>query len=572
MNRTRVIWPVLSVCVLAFLMFSLGSTRSGAESPTPQHGVGFSLPAERNPAPLMAGDPVQSFSQAETPNLATTAPLADCRFGAATAYNSTQVSWLAPLGAGWYLDFASHTPSSLTNAEYVQVIRLHQNMDENCSYVPGYVTSPSLTEAGLGSVVAAHRGALWIIGNEPDRGPNPEHIGQKDSNGRCYRGQDDTMPEVYAQIYHDAYAFIKSHDPTARVANAGLVEVTPGRLQYLDKVWQAYLDKYKRPMPVDVWNIHLYVLPEARFDGQPNGIANVALSTDPALAKRESDGSAQLCSRDDIYCYAEHDDMKVFAEQIVAMRTWMAQPQHGQQNKPLILSEYSLLYPFQDYDDPVNPTTCWLQDEYGKCFTEARVQTFMTESLNYLDSASDPALGYPADGNRLVQRWLWFGVNFQSPGYVSDLLDDSETALTPLGELYQSSVANRTPYVNLRPDPVPPLSAYAPTGVTTASIAVSVYNIGTAPTADSFTVTFYSDSARKQPIGSAVVDPGLPGCEGRRVTATISWPNLSLGSHQFWAWIDSGESVAESNDDDNFVTGNVTIYPYRLHLPLVFAY
>jgi hypothetical protein len=570
MNRTRVTWPVLSVCVLTFLVFFLGSTRSRAESPAPQHGGSFSLPADRNPAPLLGEDPVQSSSQAEAQVLATAATQPNCRFGAATAYNSTQMSWLAPLGAEWYLDFGSHTPSSLTNAEYVQVIRLRQKMDADCNYVPGYVTSPSLTEAGLGSVVAAHRGALWIIGNEPDRGPNPEQVGGKDSYGHCYRGQDDTMPEVYAQVYHDAYAFIKSHDPTARVANAGLVEVTPGRLQYLDKVWQTYLAKYKRPMPVDVWNIHLYVLPEANFDGQPNGIANVALSTDPALAKRGSDASWQVCSRDDIYCYAEADDMRVFSEQVVAMRTWMAQK--GQQNKPLILSEYSLLYPFQDYDDPVNPTTCWLQDEYGKCFTEARVETFMTETFKFMDSAADPTLGYPADGNRLVQRWLWFGVNFQSPGYVSDLLNDSETALTPLGELYQSSVASRTSYVNLRPDPVPSLSAYAPAGVATASIAISVYNIGTAPTADSFTVTFYSDSARTKPIGSVVVDPGLPGCEARRVTATIAWPNLTVGSHQFWVWVDSGKSVAESDDDDNSVSGYVTVYPLRLNLPLVLSY
>jgi len=258
----------------------------------------------------------------------------------------------------------------------------------------------------------------------------------------------------------------------------------------------------------------------------------------------------------------------VFTEQVVAMRTWMQE--HGQQNKPLILSEYSLLYAYV-----IDPDGCYLQDEYDFCFTPDRVRNFMTRSFNYLDSASDPALGYPADGNRLVQRWLWFWMFSPDPlfpGYVSNLLTDSQTALTTVGELFQSSVADpvRHPsYVNLRPDPVPPLSAIASSGVATANITVSVFNIGTAPTASPFTVTFYSDSGDF--IGSAVVAPGLPGCEGRRVTATVSWPDLPVGSHQFSAWVDSGKSVVESNEDDNVVSGYVTICPCNARLPLVLS-
>jgi len=555
-SRMRVTRPILSVCVLAFLAFSLGSTTSRAEPPPPQRRVDFSLPADRSPAPWGGEAPIQDLPQVETQTLiAGAAPPPNGRFGAATNANSTQATWLAPLGAGWYLNFTARPPSSLTAAEFVQVIRLRQNK-VNCDYVEGYTTSPSLTKTGVGSVIASNRGALWIIGNEPDRGPNPD---------QCWlRGQDDTMPEVYAQIYHDAYAFIKANDPTARVANAGLVEVTPNRLQYLERVWQAYLNRYGTPMPVDVWNIHLYILPETTPDGLPNGTANIALGTDPALGKRDSGGDPAKCADPNVYCYAEADDMGVFAEQVVAMRTWMKQ--HGQQNKALILTEYSILYPYEI--DPGPPQNCFLQDEYGQCFTPDRIRSFMTRSFDYLDSASDPALGYPADGNRLVQRWLWFGVNFQGAGSVSNLVTDSQTALTPLGELFQSSVASRPTYVNLRPDPVPPLSAYAPSGVATASLAVSVYNIGTAPTASSFTVTFYSDGALTKPFGSAVIPPGLPGLEERRAIATVSWPGLLVGSHPFWARVDSGEAVAESDEKDNVAAGVVTVLSKRLYLPI----
>ncbi len=185
------------------------------------------------------------------------------------------------------------------------------------------------------------------------------------------------------------YSYIKRVDPTARVANAGLVEVTPGRLQYLDIVWNTFRALYGVDMPVDVWNMHLYVLPEARSNGQPNGVANIAVGTDPTLAVRESGGIASLCQAANVYCWAEHDSMSAFAGQVVAMRQWMKA--HGQQQKPLIISEYSLLYPYE-----LDAGGCYLQDEYGKCFTPDRVVKFLNASMSYLETTADPALGYAA--------------------------------------------------------------------------------------------------------------------------------------------------------------------------------
>ena len=262
-------------------------------------------------------------------------------------------------------------------------------------------------------------------------------------------------PDIYALAYHDIYAFIKQRDPSARVAPSGLVEVTPGRLQYLDKMWTAYQQRFGTTMPVDVWNMHLYILPETNTKGVANDIASVAIGTDPSLGIRESDDDPRRCADPKVYCWAEHDSMAVFQEQVVAMRTWMKQ--HGEQNKPLILSEYSQLYPFMDVKgDTANPTSCYLQDENGKCWTEDRVAQFMTKSLDYLESAKDPALGFPADENRLIQRWIWFSMftSNQQIGYVSNLTNPENTALTYLGRLYQTQIASRSTYVNLAPEPV----------------------------------------------------------------------------------------------------------------------
>ncbi len=192
--------------------------------------------------------------------------------------------------------------------------------------------------------------------------------------------------------------------------------MTPGRLQYLDKVWQAYQTRYGQTMPVDIWNMHLYILPEANKDGVSNGIASIALGTDPALAIRESGGNPNLCSDPLVYCYAEHDDLAIFAQQVVAMRTWMKQ--HGQQDKPLIISEYSILYPYD-----IVPGGCYVRDEYGNCFTPQRVSTFMTTDLQLPGdrrrSGVGLSTGWQPPGATLdvvFRQLLWSRSGQQPPG------------------------------------------------------------------------------------------------------------------------------------------------------------
>ena len=69
---------------------------------------------------------------------------------------------------------------------------------------------------------------------------------------------------MYAWAYHDLYMAIKGWDPTARVSAGGIIQATPLRLQYMDRVWDEYQSRYGERMPVDVWNIHAFVLREGR--------------------------------------------------------------------------------------------------------------------------------------------------------------------------------------------------------------------------------------------------------------------------------------------------------------------
>lgn len=482
--------------------------------------------------------------------------LANCRYGV-TPGTGSDPTWVSPLGAGWYLNFhVNSLPPLANNAEHVQVIRLKQNKTANGTYLPSYTVTPALGSNSLNSIIASKPGSLWIIGNEVDRGPNP---------GDTASIQDDIFAPIYAQAYHDIYHYLKQRDPTARVANSALVQVTPGRLQYLDQMWQAYLDRYGVPMPVDVWNMHIYILPETNTSGQPNSIASVALGTDPALGKRESGGNAAQCALDSVYCFAEHDDMTVFAQQATAMRQWMKD--HGQQHKPLILSEYSLLYPYE-----IDGNSCFLQDEFGNCFTPQRVKTFLTNSFTYLENTKNPNLGYPADDNRLVQQWLWFSINSDPLGKVSNLTNDSASALNELGLTYQSHVQQIAPAKNLMLRQVHPAVAFTNGGgMATATLAVTILNNGNTQVVEPFTVTFYADAARTMPIGSALVAGGLRGCATSMVTAEVSWENLTPGKHTFWVLADSEDVVLESPSGitDNFGYGVVLVDPYQLGLPII---
>lgn len=506
-------------------------------------------------AQAVPGNPSQPVTAGTaTAGTVTAAPEAlgpSCRYGAAVL-GSNQFKWMDPLSAGWFITFG---PSGDSDAkpEFVPVVRIRQNK-QGCQYLSTFTVDPPLTAEGLGNAVQTRPGRLWIVGNEPDRGPNPES---------CTQGaQDDTYPDVYARAYHDIYTFIKKVDPTARVANAGLVQVTPGRLQYLDKVWDAYKNRYGVTWPVDVWNMHLYVLPEVDSSGKPNGIAGVALGTDPALGIRESGNDKNRCADANVYCWAEHDDIAEFTKQVVAMRTWMKNK--GEQQKPLMLSEYSILYPYV-ID---SPGSCFLSDEYGNCFTPERVRDFLNKSMSYLETAADPNLGYARDGNRLVQRWLWFSINNTGVGQASNLTNAAQTALSLPGQAYASRASQAARYINLFPATTAAVALPASGGASTAILRAEIRNVGANETTGKTTVTFYADAALTQPIGSVVVVNQLRGCEANGVPVSIQWPGRTPGKWDYWVVVDATNLWPESNENDNVLKGSVFVGSQWMFLPV----
>jgi hypothetical protein len=72
-------------------------------------------------------------------------------------------------------------------------------------------------------------------------------------------------------------------------------------------------------------------------------------------------------------------------------------------------------------------------------FTPARVARLLTASKTYFVTATDPPLRLPQDGNRLVQRWVWFST--YAPDYPAGNLSDALGAPTPIMAAYAAFLA-----------------------------------------------------------------------------------------------------------------------------------
>lgn len=531
-------------------------------------------PVQQSDSPLAADDVLSATN---------------CRYGVGyVPALPTSLEWIPTLDAGWYVNFSAWG-GSVRSASFAPVIRVRQEIvngtrTDNYSVIPAMsYTAPNsqgVMQDALGRMVSRNPGHYWLIGNEVDVNNSV---------------QDNTMPQVYARAYHDIYHYIKTIDPTAKVAIAGLSMMTPGRLQYLTIVWDTYRSLYGETMPVDIWNMHLYILEERNLaDPNEYGDGKIALGTDPQLAKLTSEGFADRCPapgvpdipandpRHDVYCRSEHDSVRIFRDQVVAMRQWMKE--RGQQNKPLIISEFGLLYPYVLDDNG----EYFLKDEHGQVFDPTRVTKYLQDTINYLETAKDPNLGYPADENRLVQQWLWYSIvtSPDASGGSSNLINwqtfqsaapGDPSVLTPMGQAFLQRANASSNWTNLVGGVAQNVVTVTRPGSNGAAmLTASFRNSGTLSVIAPVKVTFYADQALTQVIGSTVYDPStrgaVTGCTwGDRNSehASVMWNNLPPGTYSYWARIDSDGTIPETLETDNVTRrGTVTVRPYGTFVPL----
>lgn len=331
---------------------------------------------------------------------------------------------VATLGAGWYLDWrVRERPERPADMSYVQVVRVHQKLACGqryhsdravCPYAEplDYVFDPG--QAAIEAAARANPGSIWFIGNEMDRidwayciewnGSHCDVVG--------YNGQDEILPESYAVAYHELYAIIKAADPTAQLGIGGVIQPTPLRLEYLSAIWDQYQTLYTDTMPVDVWNVHNFIIQEVAHSWG----ADIPPGIDATQGEYVDDPGT-------------HVDMTIFKAQIVAFREWMKA--RGQQQKPLIVSEYGVLF----HNGLINPA--WGGND------PTHVQNFMIDTFDYFANTADCTLGYLADGCRLVQRWNWYSLDdtWGSFNPHSRLFDPDSGEITETGLRFQEYLA-----------------------------------------------------------------------------------------------------------------------------------
>jgi len=469
----------------------------------------FTLAAEPSPA-LPAG-----AALAET----TAPPL--CRFGV-NAPSSVAPYDVGPLRVGWYLTYgATASPARPGGIEYQPLITIQQTGPDS------YTSSPSGTQ--LDAVIAANPGAVWYIGNEPDR--------------RVY--QNDAEPGVYARAYHDLYTHIKSLDPTARIFAGSIVQPTPLRLKYLDLILDAYSSLYQESMPVDGWSIHNFILNEASCDYFPASQCWGA-EIPPGLDDKEG-------LRVDVQ---DNDNFTLFVQQIERFRQWMVDRGYG--GLPVYLSEYGVLMP-ANYG--FNPD-----------FTPARVNSFMDKTFDYLLNTTDPVRGDPNDGGRLIQRFSWFSTD--DTQFNGRLFEPDTKQRTAIGDNYAAYTAPIAAQADFYParivsDPPGPISPVEPV---TLTLKTTIANSGNTLAAYDVTVQFYDGdpNAGGQQIG-ADQTVAVAGC-GDNATAEVSWANVLPGVHRVWVRVtptDANAPEAAADKANNTASSTILIATDGLYMPTI---
>ena len=453
---------------------------------------------------------------------------ANCRFGVGGNVNGYDV---AALNVGWHMDWSAQiSPTHPNGADYLQMVRLKPEL-------AGYSFTPPT--GTLQIIAAANPGAIWLIGNEPD---SP--------------WQDKLWPEEYARAYHHLHNLIKQTDPSARIGVGGIVQPTPLRFQYLDRFLAAYQQFYGQRPPADLWNIHSYILREIDAsdpDAYPNGAQYAVWGAyiPPGIT----------ATRGVLYTYSDMFSTAIFQQRLLGFRTWLRD--RGYRDTPLYITEYGELFPYPPY------VSAHYYDEYGVPVAEGRVAAFMTSTFDILLDLTDPATGYPADANRLVQRWLWYSVS--DTGFGGPLFDPN-TQRRPLGDAFSSYTHAISPSVDLLAVRVvadPPVMA--DTGrLQRTTLKATVSNIGNISITAPITVAFYSG---RPPTGTLirsmrVITSGLAGCaEVAEVRAT--WSNLGAGAHPMYIEVDPGRTISETSRANNQAVGMFLVARYQFSLPLV---
>ncbi len=352
-----------------------------------------------------------SPSSSAVPSLGTEPANPTCHFSVGTALGVNGYD-IQSLGVGSYLDWGRYRSISVpASINYNRVLRLSDAEFTN-------------TLNGLDALIPSNKGVVWIIGNEPD-------------SEVTY--QDHVSAQVYAERYYAIATRIRLLDSTAKLGFGAVIEPTAIRMHYLslalDRLTQLAGSKPAALALIDVYTIHAFILNE-----QP--------IYDPATGKNVSWGAGVPIGYDANTWPAPYvidlgngevtkvHDITIFENRIVAFRQWMQSL--GDQNKPLWVTEYGVLFPSVDIGFEI--------------ISEADTIAFMEASFDYMLGTKDPNLGYSLDQNRLVQQWVWYSLNDYLTHFGGSLYNPLNHQMTDLGKHFMNYNPSEAAVPMVNPD------------------------------------------------------------------------------------------------------------------------
>ncbi len=513
--------------------------------------------------------PLERSSSEETAVEAATSTL--CRLGFAGAnvpFSDYPPGVVESLRGGWLFNWSlggwDKVTTGMRIAPSINVKQLkwdngYVEVDWNAPYAVPYTYTVKPSIDIIKRIVSQHPGNIWLVGNEIERRDWPYGTPE---NPLGSLGQGEILPEVYAVAYHEIYHAIKTADPTAKVANGSIIFPSPLRLEYLTQILDEYEKRYHTPMPVDVWQIHLYLIPEQRDSWVGGADIPVGLDDQTGMFADFSAEEKVLLNKDFSYVPGLLRDF----------RGWMKD--HGQQNKPLIISEMAVLMP--DWIMPGEFTPIKIRDE------------FLYQALDFVFHETDPNLGYPLDDYRLVQSMWWWSFDMDYGYYTADGefrqayngnlawsgLGEPRNApnsmgISELGQYWAAYVAGVPDDINLRPIAVHPAAGLSHSGEpVTVTVNLKIVNSGNVAVTTPFTVRFMKEGTSTI-LASATVNGRLEGCGEVYDSLYTPIPNLAPGMHTIRVIVDYGNQVPEVKEYDNDWVFTILVSGHHLRLPLL---
>jgi hypothetical protein len=390
---------------------------------------------------------------------------------------------LSVLGVGSYYNWGVYGYSSVPgNIEHVAGIHVKDGVYDS-------------VKSNLPTWVAANPGKVWIIGNEPDT---------------WHSGQDNVVPEVYAERFYELATMIKSIDVTSQIGFAPIVQPTPIRIRYLNRVLDRLDDadlagsRSAAFAMIDIYTPHAFILNE-----QPGSAWGAGIP--PGFSDDYADAIAFPTDFDKTH------DINTFKEWVRYFRRWMKD--NGEQNKPLWITEYGSLFPPLD---PPDIDFVNVSDEDSR--------DYMLDTFDFM-LEEDSNLGNPTDGNRLVQRWFWWSLNWYRDRFGGALYDPITKQRTIIGDAWIDY--NPTSLVAIvDPDVYPYDAKISPLKYTEGSGKTSVdylakFRIGNNISSDVLTNVSVEFSVNN--ISKGIQTMNLPKCAGSGLVS-FNWDNVPINN------------------------------------------